>query len=565
MNSDSGWYSWYRKPEEDRIATAAARRAEVSRNSILQDAEYYNDLRKSVLPTGEYDLLRKSVPMNLPGSRVYPTGLVGQPIHPPITKSRGFVNAHAHARQPFPPLHDSGLRRQQKPPVAPPLTKSMRGVHDHGMGRQRQQPIVPPLTKLGGEEGNKPKASGENMAEIQSILDESFREWQVPKAPSAPPPIVTPVITTMRANAPLLRALPPPPMLRMIAAQQAVRRQPVVPAALIPPQGMPAAAAVRPMPTPIAIKPTPEAAPAEAIPTKRKRGRPKGSTKASSMVGKRKRPTKQKCDADEPIPLPEPKPGEKKITQRSYYERGGFGDKTIWTVMYDQLVLYKKKHGKLDGIPGESELGKWCKRQRAYYCNETLSTEKTLLLERLGYPLKKGGYTGGTPWIDMYRKLEAFKAKHNHCRVPKNYEEDPKLSRWVESQRNNCKGNARRTLLHCIGFEWNVVTKWKTHCDSSREKGQTMTMTEYNWHKMYKRLVAFQKEFRSTLVPKRYKEDKELGQWVRHQRKTCEDPDRKKLLNGIGFVWDVEKFQLEAATVRAMCYITKPDSDSDDD
>ena len=38
-------------------------------------------------------------------------------------------------------------------------------------------------------------------------------------------------------------------------------------------------------------------------------------------------------------------------------------------------------------------------------------------------------------WEAMLAKLAAFKAEHGHCRVPCKHPPDPKLGRWVASQR----------------------------------------------------------------------------------------------------------------------------------
>ena len=60
---------------------------------------------------------------------------------------------------------------------------------------------------------------------------------------------------------------------------------------------------------------------------------------------------------------------------------------------------------------------------------------------------------------------------------------------------------------------------------------------------MFRKLVAYRKLYKDTMVPYRYKEDAKLGQWVSNQRRDCKDntllPQRLDLLNSIDFVWEV--------------------------
>ena len=58
----------------------------------------------------------------------------------------------------------------------------------------------------------------------------------------------------------------------------------------------------------------------------------------------------------------------------------------------------------------------------------------------------------------MYKQLIAYKTKHGNTKVPRRYDQDPKLGEWVSNQRRNYKlGNMskeRTTLLDSIDFDW---------------------------------------------------------------------------------------------------------------
>jgi hypothetical protein len=121
--------------------------------------------------------------------------------------------------------------------------------------------------------------------------------------------------------------------------------------------------------------------------------------------------------------------------------------------------------------------------------------------------------SGHENWMEMYNRLLAYKEEHGNARVPKRYDEDPKLGIWVLTQLRRCKDKDRIDLLKKIGFEWKLR-------DSSY------------WMNMYRRLVADKKEHGNT---RRYKEDPKLETRVYELRSRCKDKDRIDLLNEIRF------------------------------
>jgi hypothetical protein len=71
--------------------------------------------------------------------------------------------------------------------------------------------------------------------------------------------------------------------------------------------------------------------------------------------------------------------------------------------------------------------------------------------------------------------------------------------------------------LNDVGFVWDLINN--------------------KWAVMYQRLLMYKKKHGTTRVPKKYKADLALGNWVFAQRKACEKEDRIDLLNEIGFDW----------------------------
>merc|ERR1712238_279289 len=78
-------------------------------------------------------------------------------------------------------------------------------------------------------------------------------------------------------------------------------------------------------------------------------------------------------------------------------------------------------------------------------------------------------------------------------------------------------------LLNSIGFVWEI--------------------NDTQWMKMYQKLIAYKKENKTTSVPARYKEDQNLGVWVRYQRRCYKNKEisveRINYLESIGFVWKI--------------------------
>jgi hypothetical protein len=87
----------------------------------------------------------------------------------------------------------------------------------------------------------------------------------------------------------------------------------------------------------------------------------------------------------------------------------------------------------------------------------------------------------------------------------------------------------RKIILEEIGFAW------------KDDGAHTLNQNDKLWNQHYEKLVEYRRKKGHCKVPKRYKDDKSLGTWVRTQRKNHNDDkmrqDRKDLLDEIGFAW----------------------------
>ena len=128
-------------------------------------------------------------------------------------------------------------------------------------------------------------------------------------------------------------------------------------------------------------------------------------------------------------------------------------------------------------------------------------------------------------WNEMFRRLVSYKKQHNSMVVPYVYIADPKLGRWVNTQRykKNPISEHRVNLLDSIGFVWNAQ--------------------DNQWDEMFQKLVAYKNQHNGSMsFPSRDEADIQLGTWVCTQRhrysiKTI-SVHRIERLESIGFVWN---------------------------
>jgi hypothetical protein len=134
-------------------------------------------------------------------------------------------------------------------------------------------------------------------------------------------------------------------------------------------------------------------------------------------------------------------------------------------------------------------------------------------------------------WMGMFEKLVAYKEQHINTMVPQHYDEDPKLGRWVDSQRTIYKKDElnpnRVDLLKSIGFDWYGVRE---------------AIEQTVWTDMFQKLVAYENLHTNTKVPQKYNENPRLRKWVFNQRHAYKNdkllPNRYALLKSIGFKWN---------------------------
>lgn len=132
----------------------------------------------------------------------------------------------------------------------------------------------------------------------------------------------------------------------------------------------------------------------------------------------------------------------------------------------------------------------------------------------------------------MLDRLRAYKAVHKNCDVPSDFEEDPKLVRWVKAQRTQ-KENGTLSLeriqkLEAENFSWRI-----------RETRR------HTWEERYEELREFKTRFDHCDVAQDWSENVQLGRWVNAQRhlrkKNTMSTEHIALLDVLGFSWRLDK------------------------
>ena len=138
-------------------------------------------------------------------------------------------------------------------------------------------------------------------------------------------------------------------------------------------------------------------------------------------------------------------------------------------------------------------------------------------------------------WIACYNELVEYKREFGHCRVPQKYKPNPQLLAWVRTQRICFKKKSlskdRIAKLNELGFVW-------------QGKGIPLSLpSKVDWATHYNELMEYKREYGNCNVPRGYKSNPRLGNWVNTQRKKYKSKllsdDRIEQLNDLGFVWHI--------------------------
>jgi len=167
-----------------------------------------------------------------------------------------------------------------------------------------------------------------------------------------------------------------------------------------------------------------------------------------------------------------------------------------WEERYQQLQAYRDQfgdcnvpynyHGNKDNAA--NGLGVWVSVQRQHYklCQNDgdnnyagddlspskpkksiMTKDRIAALEAIDFSWESPRTKSRISWEQRYQDLSKFCGMHGHCNVPRNYEKDPSLGRWVHLQREQYRKlergekstltGKRIKAMEDIGFHWRVI------------------------------------------------------------------------------------------------------------
>jgi len=143
-------------------------------------------------------------------------------------------------------------------------------------------------------------------------------------------------------------------------------------------------------------------------------------------------------------------------------------------------------------------------------------------------------------WNRRCGELFEYKEEHGHCCVPRKWEENVPLGKWVHEQRylyqKSSMTGDRKAKLDKIGFVWDA-----SHLSGGQVNNEL-------WNTRFEQLREFKEKEGHCLMPSRHGPTKQLAIWVdtqRHQyrlrqkgKKSPMTGERIDKLEDVGFVWD---------------------------
>jgi hypothetical protein len=131
--------------------------------------------------------------------------------------------------------------------------------------------------------------------------------------------------------------------------------------------------------------------------------------------------------------------------------------KSAWDAMFEDLKLYKAKHGNCNvprGYSNNPTLASWIGAQRCFRKKNKISRERLTRLNEIGFDWDPKQ----SSWEAMFEELSSYKAIHGDCNVPQSYMANERLGFWVSTQRQFRKRSKlsedRIRRLEEIGFLW---------------------------------------------------------------------------------------------------------------
>ena len=159
-------------------------------------------------------------------------------------------------------------------------------------------------------------------------------------------------------------------------------------------------------------------------------------------------------------------------------------------------------------------------------------------------------------WAEMYVLAKRYYIEHGDLDVPSNYvtPEGSRLGQWINNQRLIREGKKRGVLtperihaLDDIGMSW-------------------LDLGEERWNRNFRALRAYYDQHGDLDVPQTYvtSDGLKLGQFVKNLRfhkdtkyRRCLTPERLRMLDEMGMIWDLEEYRWQQGFAAARSYFAE--------
>ena len=197
-----------------------------------------------------------------------------------------------------------------------------------------------------------------------------------------------------------------------------------------------------------------------------------------------------------------------------------------WETSFAELKEFKRIHGHCNvpnARPESRRLAKWVRDQRRKILSGDLAEDRIKRLKDLCFVSPPES----DAWEEMFAALVRYRRMHGDCAVPLTWSENPRLARWVWSQRrlkNDDKLSERRIKrLEHLDFIWSAEAA--------------------EWERMFIALVEYRRKTGHCNVPAWWHRNPALATWVSKQRiaHTAGEvsEDRIRRLREVGFQWEL--------------------------
>ena len=247
-----------------------------------------------------------------------------------------------------------------------------------------------------------------------------------------------------------------------------------------------------------------------------------------------------------------------------------------WMTRNRDIAKYNEEFANTNvprNLEDDKQFGEWVTEQEKQCSllkegeNSSITKDRVQSLREFGFDWMRKEQTNST-WDIRLQQLAEYKKEFGNSNVPSRYKKNKQLGLWVKEQKRQCR------LLE----EGKRSSMTKNHLLSLRELGfdwKRERETNFTWEERLQQLAEYKKEFGNTNVPERYEKNKQLGHWVKNQKRQCMlleegkqstiTKERLLSLKELGFEWNSKSSKIKSSEIGLMAAAGANDNERDSD